>query len=304
MTIKLKKINISIFVLLITVTCGFSETIVSTGFDSYEGWQEQGVTNPPNPATGNWWSWGETTNSWNPLQIDTSFNGMQFEASPRNGDGLLYADRISSNSIIYDSAVDTPGDKNIFIISFDLQVNKESGSYAIVACKNTNYTGSIGSSTYLCCIKIDGDSGNISYWNGSSYELPYSGTGLFKPVGNTQIWGRIQIILDTQNSVATISSLTYLTPEMATVAEVPFTNLVGDNIMRSLWLATGPASRSYFDNLEIINCTEKPVICGDEGTIYLSGDINKDCRVDLKDFNILAQQWLKCKNPEDISCIN
>ena len=35
-----------------------------------------------------------------------------------------------------------------------------------------------------------------------------------------------------------------------------------------------------------------PVYCGDVGTVYLRGDINKDCRVDYDDLAILAEDWL------------
>jgi hypothetical protein len=41
--------------------------------------------------------------------------------------------------------------------------------------------------------------------------------------------------------------------------------------------------------------------CGARG--YLDGDIFRDCVVDLKDVNILAQDWLVCNDPEDDNCI-
>ena len=45
-----------------------------------------------------------------------------------------------------------------------------------------------------------------------------------------------------------------------------------------------------------------PEKCGDPGTWYVSGDINKDCRVDLKDMAILAGTWLRCTDPQDANC--
>ena len=36
-----------------------------------------------------------------------------------------------------------------------------------------------------------------------------------------------------------------------------------------------------------------PTYCGAEGTYYLDTDANKDCHVDLNDFIILAQNWLR-----------
>ena len=38
--------------------------------------------------------------------------------------------------------------------------------------------------------------------------------------------------------------------------------------------------------------------CGDFDTIYLDGDVNKDCRVDFKDLAKLAANWLGCTNPQ------
>ncbi|HBG28091.1 MAG: hypothetical protein A2Y10_16900 [Planctomycetes bacterium GWF2_41_51] len=37
---------------------------------------------------------------------------------------------------------------------------------------------------------------------------------------------------------------------------------------------------------------------------YLRGDLNFDCFIDLKDFAILANDWLKCTKPEDFRCQN
>ena len=45
-----------------------------------------------------------------------------------------------------------------------------------------------------------------------------------------------------------------------------------------------------------------PEYCGDHYTSYLSGDYNKDCDVDTDDLLSMAQDWLKCTNPEDGNC--
>ena len=36
----------------------------------------------------------------------------------------------------------------------------------------------------------------------------------------------------------------------------------------------------------------------------LAGDLNKDCRVDNNDLVIMAEQWLKCNDPQDLNCIH
>jgi hypothetical protein len=45
-----------------------------------------------------------------------------------------------------------------------------------------------------------------------------------------------------------------------------------------------------------------PDECGDPGTDYLQGDINKDCYVDFKDMALLVQGWLGCTDPTDPEC--
>lgn len=46
-----------------------------------------------------------------------------------------------------------------------------------------------------------------------------------------------------------------------------------------------------------------PDECGDPGTFYYGGDINKDCKVDWQDFAIFAGDWLGCTDPEDPNCL-
>ena len=42
---------------------------------------------------------------------------------------------------------------------------------------------------------------------------------------------------------------------------------------------------------------EMPQQCGDLGTMYLPGDLNKDCKVDLTDFAEFADKWLDSTEP-------
>jgi hypothetical protein len=45
-----------------------------------------------------------------------------------------------------------------------------------------------------------------------------------------------------------------------------------------------------------------PDYCGDEGTVYPDGDINKDCKVDWQDFAMFADSWLLCSDPNQANC--
>jgi hypothetical protein len=41
------------------------------------------------------------------------------------------------------------------------------------------------------------------------------------------------------------------------------------------------------------------LLCGQAGTVYLLGDLNKDCYVNILDFSVFAADWLKCTDPAD-----
>ncbi len=46
-----------------------------------------------------------------------------------------------------------------------------------------------------------------------------------------------------------------------------------------------------------------PDECGDPGTFYYGGDINRDCKVDWQDFAIFAGDWLGCTDPANPNCL-
>jgi len=56
----------------------------------------------------------------------------------------------------------------------------------------------------------------------------------------------------------------------------------------------------YPQGQDLIN--PEPNECGDPGTWYVSGDINKDCKVDWQDFSDLAATWLVCTDPNQDNC--
>ena len=90
------------------------------------------------------------------------------------------------------------------------------------------------------------------------------------------------------------------------------------------WLTYEPLSPPYpqlgstfFDNPMVLDWTSEglkpypkaqdytrpvPDKCGDPGTWYVSGDINRDCEVDFKDMAELCNTWLRCTDPQDANC--
>ena len=45
-----------------------------------------------------------------------------------------------------------------------------------------------------------------------------------------------------------------------------------------------------------------PQYCGDSGTVYLDTDLLPDCRIDLSDISVIAENWLFCTEPSDENC--
>lgn len=59
----------------------------------------------------------------------------------------------------------------------------------------------------------------------------------------------------------------------------------------------------YFDDFAIVSGSPVPPSeCGDQGTVYLEGDINKDCKVDMLDMLEIIDGWLNCSDPQDGRC--
>jgi hypothetical protein len=48
----------------------------------------------------------------------------------------------------------------------------------------------------------------------------------------------------------------------------------------------------------LVKILEMPRRCGDLGTIYPSGDLNQDCRVDIDDLTVFFEQWLEYTDPD------
>jgi len=60
---------------------------------------------------------------------------------------------------------------------------------------------------------------------------------------------------------------------------------------------TGTEHRGRVDIALLAEILEMPRRCGDLGTMYLPGDLNKDCKVDLADFTSFADKWLDSTEP-------
>ncbi len=58
----------------------------------------------------------------------------------------------------------------------------------------------------------------------------------------------------------------------------------------------GCLDTATFDYVTVTGWDGPPIYCGDYGTVYLESDLNQDCYVNIKDFAILASEWLSGSN--------
>jgi hypothetical protein len=227
--------------------------LVSTDFDSSEGWTEGGVTVSPNPAVGSWYSYSESVGGDNPAKVDLSGNGMDYEALPESGDGLLMSDRAGGTNI-KDAVVGWPETtKSIIEFNVDMQVYKGSGSMGSIILKNTPYNGSTGVSNWIGGVMVTGSNGNIAYRDSGAWVTPEAGKFFFYPSGGVQAWGHLKIVADTSDEVYSVYGIKSGETEEATIIEnIPFQHAAGDASVNSAQFYLGNSySRAYWDNLEI-----------------------------------------------------
>ena len=64
-----------------------------------------------------------------------------------------------------------------------------------------------------------------------------------------------------------------------------------------------PLLSSFLLNDTTVTVGDNDPFCGDENTIYLPGDLNMDCYINLLDLAVFAIDWMACTNPADPLCL-
>ncbi len=97
------------------------------------------------------------------------------------------------------------------------------------------------------------------------------------------------------------NTTTVLFSQLEVVSEVSYRSFLTLNAGDTLDFAVGSGVNlgSETTPLEVTIYTEPT--CQDVGVFY-PADLNQDCRVNLEDFALLSQDWLKCNDPEDPGC--
>ncbi len=132
-------------------------------------------------------------------------------------------------------------------------------------------------------------SNDISHWCGQNEAYISTGSAVIYDK-----WMHLQIAID--NSKRTYSIVTQLPgklPNKIITAEIDS----GTNFSDQVYLMINPQGSdgtvSYLDNIVVTYGNIN--VCGDEYHPHPVGDINKDCRVNLIDFSMFAENWMNSK---------
>ncbi|MFH1613738.1 MAG: hypothetical protein ABIG61_01460 [Planctomycetota bacterium] len=58
-----------------------------------------------------------------------------------------------------------------------------------------------------------------------------------------------------------------------------------------------------YDSLDVNAAFTQDFACGEPGTLYFAGDLNRDCYIDINDVALFVEDWLSCTDPNDPECI-
>lgn len=96
------------------------------------------------------------------------------------------------------------------------------------------------------------------------------------------------------------AALAATTAQDDATVESPLGQYVAADAATAVQLSNGGpwAARVDYIRFELV----EPAACGEEGTVYLSGDLNKDCAVNIEDLQMFLLNWLECTDPAQAEC--
>jgi len=141
--------------------------------------------------------------------------------------------------------------------------------------------------------------GNYQVWYGPANEKLLDGqwhhvAGVFDGIPNAQGKSRLSLYVD----FVKVAEQLYDGPlTLGHTWQAPTSKIV----VGAHW--DDPSYSPYYgsiDELRIDAAALTKFGCGMNG--YLPGDVNQDCIVDIKDFALMASNWLECNDPYDAAC--
>ena len=145
------------------------------------------------------------------------------------------------------------------------------------------------------------DIAELSIWNGKIYKDLY-GT----PTGATYVLGQwVHIVMELDTAAGNYDLYIYTDPlNMNPTVSITDEPVLASGAASKMHIGTNWVASGYsygcVDDFKLVPVNIQN--CGDEGTVYLAADINKDCKVDFTDFAAFANQWLSCTDPSRAEC--
>ena len=116
----------------------------------------------------------------------------------------------------------------------------------------------------------------------------------------------VNIVTDSQvttdKSTLTFTTANYATPQTVTVTAVDDALIEAASIISFVELSSVSLDQDYNDVYNEVAVTVNDNECGAWG--YEGMDVNKDCKVNFKDFATLGSEWLICTDPKLAGCVH
>ena len=84
--------------------------------------------------------------------------------------------------------------------------------------------------------------------------------------------------------------------------ETTFSLLAGETVILRAQAVDTAGQGSIYAASMIYVVDSSELQCGDYESVSMSGDTNKDCKVDINDFNEMVTLWLQCDDPSNLDC--
>jgi hypothetical protein len=292
----------SFLVVAFVFSNAFADIVVQTSFEASEGW----LSGPVDPNTN---SPGGLAGSWYAPEFSEAYIVQNADIA-KTGEHSLFLDRMANATKKF-AAVDlseTIGP--YFEISFMLKSESYQGMIdsdgAIIAISERFYNDGVGAfhpTGFILGVRVAAAWNFVGLWDPETSN--YVNT-LSDPRIGVGVYDRYRIVVDETTKTCNI----YVDPndsgnELVVAENYSWTsddpNLTDK--VRSFGFMTGSSStRYYVDDLTIRDVPVGGDYCGDGFNIFLPGDLNKNCYVDLEDVAILLLHWVNCTDPTDTRC--
>ena len=270
-------------------------------------------------------------NGWKPKIADPNNNERSTvsndSAIGKWGDGVFRFECYADQGTVRDASAFQPlppVDSNSAVkISMDIAADYAEQNPVLVKIRSSKFGTLLrwdkdndeGSQAYCCVRDAGGDmdvktSFTSSIWAGwnvpAGYAVNYSRWPQLSLGRSKLFFTNLEMTITSTKIV--YHSVNYWTDEQPYVKEVtheyvfssPLSDVRNFGNIEFVGASNGSYVPMFIDNLKIAYYISPA--CGDNATVYLPGDINKDCYINFGDVGEFCSEWLRCTDPENSNC--